>query len=170
MRFPSVLLLIGLAACASSGASSRDEAPVVACQVPVASSPQQTWRQITAEGFTFCVPSTWRQSGANTFRGEGGSIRWGVGQYRSTAAAVATRTVTVQAGQEPPPLAGRVNRYSESIGSSVAELWDNDLEGTLYTGAQWTNPTAVYLAGESKSPAARIQQLQVYRTVRFTMK
>jgi hypothetical protein len=62
---------------------------------------------------------------------------------------------------------GRVNRYSESIGGSVAELWDNDLEGTLYTGAQWTNP-AVYLAGESKSPAARAQQLQVYRTVRFT--
>jgi hypothetical protein len=131
-------------------------------------APQQSWRQITAEGFTFCVPSTWRQSGANTFRGEGGSVRWGVGQYRSSA--VVTRTVNVQAGQEPALPAGHVNRYSESIGGSVAELWDNDLEGTVYTGAQWTNPTAVYLAGESKSPAARIQQLQIYRTVRFTAK
>jgi hypothetical protein len=168
MRLPLVLLLIGLTACASSGASSHVDAPVVACQVPVASSPQQSWRQITAEGFTFCVPSTWRQSAANTFRGEGGSIRWGVGQYRSSA--VVTRTVVVQAGQEPPPPAGRVNRYSESIGGSVAELWDNDLEGTLYTGAQWRSPIAIYLAGESTSPAARAQQLQVYRTVRFTTK
>jgi hypothetical protein len=167
MRFPSVLLLIGLTACASSGASSYEDAPVVSCQVPVASSPQQTWRQITAEGFSFCVPSTWRQSGANTFRGESGSIRWGVGQYRSTG--TVTRTVTVRAGQEPPPPPSRVNRFSESIGGSVAELWDNEFDGTLYTGAQWMSP-AVYLAGESTSPAVRAQQLQVYRTVRFTTK
>jgi hypothetical protein len=78
--------------------------------------------------------------------------------------------MVVQAGQEPPPPAGRVNRYSESIGGSVAQLWDNDLEGTLYTGAQWTHPTTVYLAGESTSPVARSQQLQIYRTVRFTTK
>jgi len=165
MRFPSLLLLIGLTACASSGVGSQNDAPPVPCQVPLAFSTQETWRQITAEGFTFCVPSTWRQSGPNSFRAEGGSIRWGVGQYRG--AATVTRTVVVQAGQELPPLAGHVNRYSESIGGRVADLWDNDLEGTLYTGAQWTNP-AVYLAGESTSPAARAQQLQVYRTVRFT--
>lgn len=95
-------------------------------------------------------------------------MRWGVGQYRSSA--VVTRTVIVQAGQEPPPPAGRVNRYSESIGGRVAELWDNDLEGTLYTGAQWTHPNAVYLAGESTRPDGRAQQLQIYRTVRFTTK
>lgn len=167
MRLPLVLVLVGLAACASrGGVASDDAAPVVACQVPVASAPQQTWRQITAEGFTFCVPSTWRQSGANTFRGEGGWVRWGVGQFRPTA--TATRTVTVPAGQEPPPLPGRQNRFSESIGGSIAELWDNEFEGTLYTGAQWTSPTAVYLAGQSTSPAVRAQQLQIYRTVRFT--
>ncbi|HEX8319040.1 hypothetical protein [Longimicrobium sp.] len=165
MRLPPVVLLIGLTACASSGASSHEDAPVVACQVPVASSPQ-TWRQITAEGFTFCVPSTWRQSGANTFRGEGGWIRWGVGQYRPTA--IATTTVNVPAGQLPLS-AGRQNRFSESIGGSIAELWDNELEGTLYTGAQWTRPS-VYLLGQSTSQAVRLQQLQVYRTVRFTMK
>lgn len=166
MRIPPVLLLIGLAACASSGASSHVDAPVVACQVTVASSPQQSWRQITAEGFTFCVPSTWRQSGANTFRGEGGWIRWGVGQFRPTA--TVTTTVNVPAGQLPLP-AGRQNRFSESIGGSIAELWDNELEGTLYTGAQWTRPS-VYLLGQSTNQAVRLQQLQVYRTVRFTTK
>jgi hypothetical protein len=164
MRLPLVLLLIGLTACASGGASSRDDAPVVACQVPVASSPQQTWRQVSAEGFTFCVPPSWRQSASNTFRGEGGWIRWGVGQFRPTA--TATTTVTVPAGQLPLP-AGRQNRFSESIGGSIAELWDNELEGTLYTGAQWTRPS-VYLFGQSTSPAVRLQQLQIYRTVRFT--
>ena len=168
MRFPSVLLLSGLAACASSGASSYDEGPVVSCQVPVASAPQQTWRQIAAEGFTFCVPSTWRQSGANTFRGDGGWIRWGVGQFRPSAGGSTTRTLTVPAGQLPLP-AGRQNRFSESIGGSIAELWDNELEGTLYTGAQWTRPS-VYLFGQSTSQAVRLQQLQIYRTVRFTTK
>jgi hypothetical protein len=166
MRFPSALLLIGLTACASSGASSYEDAPVVSCQVPVASSSQETWRQITGEGFTFCVPPTWRQSGANTFRGEGGSIRWGVGQYRPTA--IGTTTVNVRADQPLPPPAGRQNRFSESIGGNVADLWDNELEGTLYTGAQRTSPTAVYMTGQTTSPAVRSQQLQIYRTVRFT--
>jgi hypothetical protein len=52
----------------------------------------------------------------------------------------------------------------------MAELWDNEMEGTLYTGAQWTQPTAVHLFGQSTSPAVRSQQLQIYRTVRFTTK
>jgi hypothetical protein len=168
MRLPLVLLLIGLTACASRGASTHGEAPVVSCQVPVASSSQETWRQVTAEGFTFCVPSSWRQSASNTFRGEGGWIRWGVGEYQPTA--TGSFTVTVPAGQGPPTPPGRRNRFSESIGGSLAELWDNELQGTLYTGAQWRRPTPIYLLGQSTSQAVRAQQLQIYRTVRFTMK
>jgi hypothetical protein len=123
------------------------------------------WRQVTANGFSFCVPATWRATGGNTLRGEGGWIRWGVGEYRPTA----TRSVTVAvpAGQGTPVVPGRQHHFSEQIGGGIAELWDNELNGTLYTGAKWLEPRAVYLLGQSTSKAARATQLQIYRTVRF---
>jgi hypothetical protein len=64
---------------------------------------------------------------------------------------------------------GRQHRFSEVIGGGLAELWDNELDGTLYTGAKWVEPRRVYLLGQSTSHTARTTQLQIYRTVRFAV-
>jgi len=75
--------------------------------------------------------------------------------------------MTLPAGSPPLTLPGRRNRFSESIGGYVAELWDNEYEGKFYTGAQWQTPTRIYLEGESTNARASDQQLEIYRTVRF---
>lgn len=163
----SLLLLLAAFAVAAPDTGSAQAAQAVPCTVPVASaSPEEPWQQISAQGFTFCVPGSWRASGRNTFRGDGGRLRWGTGEHRSTE--VRTVTVNVPAGSLPPTPPGRYNRFSEVIGGSVAELWDNELEGTFYTGAQWRTPVPIYLQGESTNPRARERQLEIYRTVRFT--
>jgi hypothetical protein len=125
-----------------------------------------SWQQVAADGFTFCVPASWRASGGNTFHGQGGWVRWGVGEPRRTTAARIT-TVTVPASQGPLVLPGRQRRFSETIGGGLAELWDNELDGTFYTGAQWRSPKVIHLLGQSTSETTRATQLQVYRTVRF---
>jgi hypothetical protein len=128
------------------------------------------WKEVQATGFTFCVPANWRPAGrardgvdARTWRGGGGEVKWGTGEYRSSK--VVTRVVTVRAGNPLPEPPG-VKRFSEVIGGKLADLHDNEFEGDFYTGAKWTNP-AVYVVGESRdAPTARLH-LQVFRTVRF---
>jgi hypothetical protein len=145
---------------------SAQTARTVPCTVPVPSSPPEEWQQVSAQGFTFCIPTSWRATGRNTFHGDGGWVRWGTGEYRATE--VQTVTVHVPAGSLPPTPPGRQNRFAEAIGGSVAELWDNELEGKFYTGAQWQTPARIYLMGQSGDLRARDLQLEIYRTVRFT--
>ncbi|HKP74605.1 MAG TPA: hypothetical protein VJT67_03635 [Longimicrobiaceae bacterium] len=165
MRTSILLLLAGFAALVPNRASAQ-EAQTVPCAVPVASSAQEQWQQVSAQGFTFCIPASWRAGGGrNTFRGEGGWVRWGTGDYRATN--VRTVTVSVPAASLPLTPPGRQNRFAETIGGSVAELWDNELEGRFYTGAQWRTPQ-VYLVGQSGDMSVRDRQLEIYRTVRFT--
>jgi hypothetical protein len=134
--------------------------------VPVASSAQEPWQQISARGFTFCVPASWRAAGRNAFRGDGGRIEWGTGHYRPRE--IATVTVTAPVGSPPPTLPGIHNHFTETIGGSVAEINDSEYEGKFYTSAQWQTPTQIYLQGESTSARGRDRQLEIYRTVRFT--
>jgi len=167
MRTSLLLLLAGLTAL-MPGRGSAQEAQTVPCTVPVASAPQEQWQQVSARGFTFCIPSSWRATGRNTFRGDGGWVRWGTGEPRPTE--VATVTVSVPAGSPLPTLPGRRHRFPETIGGYVAELWDNEYEGKFYTGAQWQTPDRIYLEGQTTDPGGRDRQLEIYRTVRFTEK
>ncbi|HEV7587479.1 MAG TPA: hypothetical protein VGO40_05065 [Longimicrobium sp.] len=165
MRTSLLLLLAGFTAWTPSQGSAQ-AAQTVPCTVPVASSTEGPWQQISAQGFTFCIPSAWRATGRNTARGDGGSLRWGTGEHRPRE--VATVTMNGPVGSPPPTLPGRRNRFSETIGGYVAELWDNEFEGRFYTGAQWQTRTRIYLEGESSNLRARDRQLEIYRTVRFT--
>ena len=165
MRTSLLLLLAAFTAWMPDGASAQ-EAQTVPCTVPIASSAQEPWQQVSAQGFTFCIPSSWRATSRNTVRGDGASVRWGTGEYRPTE--VRTVTVNVPVGSLPPTPPGRQNHFSEMIGGSVAELWDNEYEGTFYTGAKWRTPTPIYLAGQSTNARGRERQLEIYRTVRFT--
>jgi hypothetical protein len=170
MRKAFLLLLAGFAASTPPPASAQ-AAEKVPCSVPVASASQEPWQQITARGFTFCIPSSWRAGSRNTFRGDGGWVRWGTGEYRGGPRETGTAIIAVPANEVPnlvPMPRGRYNHFPETIGGSVAELWDSEVDGKFYTGAQWERPTRIYLAGESTDARVRSIQLEIYRTVRFT--
>lgn len=164
LLYRSSLML--LASCASAGNSTSAEIPAAACENPPTST--QRWKQVSTEAFAFCVPSAWRLTTRNTYRGEGGWIRWGTGP-RPTRRAVGSVTVVVPAGQKPP-MPGRQRRFTESIGGGLAEMWDNELQGTYYTGAEWRSPAMAYIYGQSTSLSVRDKQLEVYRTMRFASK
>lgn len=169
MRTSLLLLLAGFAALAPSHASAQTT-ETVPCSVPVSAAPGEPWQQITGRGFTFCIPASWRAASRNTFRGDGGWVRWGTGEYRGGPSETGTAFITVPANGPlvlPPPR-GRYNHFPETIGGSVAELWDSELDGKFYTGAQWQTPERIYLAGECTDARARDLQLEIYRTVRFT--
>lgn len=162
------LLFVPLGAAAQESTASE----VRPCAVTVPGTDLTGWRTVQATGFTFCVPAAWRPAGrarngvdARTWRGAGGEVKWGTGKYRSTR--VVTRVVTVRAGNPLPEPAG-VNRFAEVIGGSPADLWNNEFEGEFFTGAQWNRPE-VHMAGESRDAVTARLQLQVMRTVRFSV-
>lgn len=155
-------------------AAQESTAPEVRpCAATVPGTDLTGWREVRATGFTFCVPAGWRAVGrvrkngvdARTWRGGGGEVKWGTGEYRSVATATTVTVVSGPVSAIPRP-SGNVNRYSEVIGGKRADLWDNEREGRSYTGAEWSAP-AVYVAGESRDRATARLQLQVIRTVRF---
>jgi hypothetical protein len=78
--------------------------------------------------------------------------------------------MSVPVGSPPPTLPGAHTRFPETIGGFVAELSDNEHEGTFYTGAQWQTPVRIYLQGQTTDVEGRHRQLEIYRTVRFTEK
>ena len=167
------------AGCASAGSlNTQQNAAFVtegpSCKVPVPDSGGETWREVRATRFTFCVPASWRGTGgaaggavdARTWRGSGGSITWGTGQAGSRR--TVTTEVIVRPGEPLPTPSGQVRRFREVIDGRPAQFYDNEFAGKHYTGASWTRP-AVYLEGEADNPAAARLQLAVYRTVRFTI-
>ncbi|HEX8211492.1 MAG TPA: hypothetical protein VF584_15075 [Longimicrobium sp.] len=171
MKTPFLVLALLIAPLGA--AAQESTAPEVRpCTVTVPGADLTGWREVRATGFTFCVPAGWRPVGrvrngvdASTWRGGGGEVKWGTGEYRSGK--VVTRVVSVRAGNPLPEPTG-VKRFSEVIGGKLADLYDNEFEGDFYTGAKWTNP-AVYVAGESRDAVTARLQLQVFRTVRFSV-
>jgi hypothetical protein len=170
-----LLLAILLAAGCSTAVQQNADAPVeaiAACKLLVAGAEQPSWQQVQAEGFTFCVPESWRPTGrgsgsgadARTWRHSAGSITWGTG---APPRRVGTAVVTVQRDQPLPAPPGNVQRATETIDGHPAQVWNNRFENTSYTGATWTTPRRVFVIGETQDPAAAAVHLQVYRTVRF---
>lgn len=165
------LLVIPLGAAAQETAPANPDQEVRPCTAVVPGTDLTGWKEVQATGFTFCVPASWRPVGrahngvdARTWRGGGGELKWGFGTHR--AVATATTVVSGPVSAIPRPR-GQVNRHSEVIGGKRADLWDNELEGSSYTGAEWGAP-AMYVSGESRDRATARLQLQVIRTVRFS--
>ena len=172
------VLAASLSGCASSGQPGTDVpaaavAQAAPCSVELPESATEPWRVVRGRGFTFCVPASWRAVGhptrqdvdARTWRGGGGSITWGTGEYRPQQ--IATETVIVRAGDPLPAPSGSVRRFNEVIDGRSAKMWDNEFRGRHYTGAVWTTP-AVYMEGEASAQHSARLQLAVFRTVRFT--
>lgn len=130
------------------------------CEVPTPE--EEDWRQVAAEGVSFCVPADWRPMGSKGWRGGGGSLTWGSVEPRRPAQG---RLLTVRASDIPAPTQER--RFSELIGGVSVELWLTGSEGEFLTGATWENPRPLYMNGEAISLRDSEVQLEIYRTVRI---
>lgn len=141
-----------------SAAASLEQS--AACSVPVPAG--ETWRQVQAEGFTFCVPESWRVRGGRAIY-TGGSVQWLHGTPRRIPFTVGR----VESGRPPPAVAsGRAQRFTETIGGRSADLWLLSSGGAISTGASWSDP-AMYFTGEARDDAMAAEHFAVYRTVRF---
>ena len=67
----------------------------------------------------------------------------------------------------PPAAGGRAERFTEIIDGRSADLWRLVSQGRISTGAAWSDP-AIHFVGESRDETLALQQMAVYRTVRFT--
>lgn len=173
------MLLAGMVivstACSRAGAGaagaqpSKAAAPSTTCRAIVRGLDTSRWREVSAEGFSFCVPATWSGNG-RTWRQGGGSITWGVGTHprpKTSTTVVAVRASEIgslQSGGPPPD--SDVQRFSEEIGGRRADLWRNRFGREFHTGAVWSSPR-VWLVGESQDATSADVQVMVFRTVRF---
>ena len=146
-------------------------APPVACTARLHDLDLSTWREVAADGFTFCVPHSWSGSG-RILRSGTATITWGAGSQppRRTIAVTRTEVVAGPGAYRPtnpgPPPDSDIRRFSEEIDGRRAELWRNRFGSEYYTGARWSSPR-VWIVGDAASPKEADLQVTVYRTVRF---
>ena len=158
-------VVIGLALLTACGARHASSAAVSTSPVPcpefVPSADSLDWKLIQGDGFTFCVPPTWRPSGAHAWRGDGAGVDWSVGTNpRSLYLAKRTFPVGIRS-PDPEP-----RHFVEMIGGESAELWDGKVQDAEYTFAEWSE-RHTYFEGKSSSPHGAELELMIYRTVRF---
>jgi len=136
------------------------------CVVPGAPA-SDPWQLVTAPGFTFCVPASWRPNGEHSWVAGADSIVWGVGQppMRMVPGVVLGDAVT------QPYILGRVavcheRDYVGRVDRSRAGMQDFRCPDRHYTFAQFMDPP-VHLEGQAQSARAAAVELAIYRTVRF---
>ena len=162
MRFAAVFTLMLVSACAHHPSRVVASTSPVPCPEFVPSADSLDWKLVQAEGFTFCVPPTWRASGAHAWRGDGAGIDWSVGTNpRSLYLAQRTFPVGMR-GPDPEP-----RHFVEMIGGESAELWDGKVQDAEYTFAEWSE-RHTNIEGKSSTPHGAELELMIYRTVRFT--
>ncbi|HEX2095331.1 MAG TPA: hypothetical protein VHG28_23245 [Longimicrobiaceae bacterium] len=170
MKICTLAAAVALTGCAAATGGASRTVPTP-CPAGVQIPGGAPWRLVRGDGFTFCVPPSWRPAGpvpspgadAQVWRGGDGTLHWSPGPLRTS-----TRTVTVMRREGDPLPRSETRRFSEVIDGSPAELWSNRYGEKRFTGAEWTRPRPVHFTGESESAATAALQLDVYRTVRFT--
>ncbi len=181
MNRRAAVLVVGIAAttgACGSPASTRGVETVASpsaalaagCRATVAGIDVSTWREIAAEGFTFCVPPDWR-GGGRTWRRGSARINWGKGTHPRQQVAVVTETMVAPAGAAPQPPSGpppnsEIQRFTEEIGGHRASMWRNRFGQDYHTGADWES-LQIWIVGEATDRAAADLQIAVFRTVRF---
>lgn len=150
-----------------------ESAQVVAnsCSAEVPAADLSSWQTVSGDGFTFCVPATWRARGRE-WHNAGAIMQWGTGSspqrkitVPSTVRVVDARRAPVPSG--PPPT--EVQQSTQQIGGRSATVWRNRADGKNYIGAQWESPR-VWLIGESADAPSADTQMLILRTVRFAVK
>lgn len=159
------VLLVGCGAHQTNPQLAPAATGISPCRVTVPAPDSGTWHQIQGQGFAFCVPADWRASGARGWRGDGGSITWGTGEYRprTTVGPLTRVPASIRTNPAPPP--GTLN-VTEVIGGETAHLWESQVQGSEHTGATWET-RRIYFEGTSGGPQGAARQFMVYRTVQF---
>ena len=133
-------------------------------------------RLVAAEGFTFCLPSTWGLDARTaTFAAE--RLNWGTGEPpRGAAVAIERISVPVKPGGRPPSDAemGRlidrklgIQRETILIGGRRAEVVRSQNNGVFFVSVTWAQPL-MWFRGEAGSNRESGEQLTIIQTVRFT--
>lgn len=158
-RVLQLLVVTGLAGCASQPRPSDAEQGDLgaACEMDPATPDGTTWHEVKTDRFSFCVPAEWRSNGQRSWRGEGGTITWRLGERVAPFEVVASVP-----GQRPSEMRESI----ETIGGARAELHIHRAGSTYRTSADWT-AARVNFSGEARSYDAAQRHLAIYRTVRF---
>jgi hypothetical protein len=166
-------LLLWSTAAVGQGTEPAAARETPACRVRVNDRDLTGWREVRANGFTFCVPPDWRPRGrgrngmdARAWRGAEGELRWGTGGERSPF--VGREVVRVPAGEPMTvPRPPTVHSHTELVGGAEAVVRDNVFGGEHLVGAWWESPAA-QIDGRADNAAGAALLLDICRTVRFT--
>lgn len=193
MRHDSGLLKVLVAlwltlnvACARSGSTV---VPVAfkPCAMAGVGAVDSSWRQVTAPGFTFCVPGSWGPTGAGSdtldpsnWTGREGFVRWHLGRPQSMSSqprrAEITGTVSTGGMSPPPPIPSPATRPDEScpppantpfmVDSVAVVVTQAACRGTWTTTA-WSTAPEIYVHGEPQSAANAMVLNAIVVTIRF---
>jgi hypothetical protein len=164
-QLSGLAMLLAALGCATGGGPRITAESLGSCAV---NAPENgDWRQVVAEGISFCVPADWKAMGKNGWRGGSASLTWGHGE---SSRQVRTKLVVVRASDMPPspPLPTQQWRISEQIGGIPVDLWLTEWPGEFFTGANWDIPRPMYMTGEAASQRDADILLGVFRTLRVT--
>jgi hypothetical protein len=174
MRF-ALVVIMSLCACArakpdvtSATANGASEAPP--CPVTPADA-KEPWRQVNGDGFSFCVPTSWRAVGAREWRSTDKSsgsaaVSWSVGM---SAVKVPFRVGRITAGSLPtagPMESTDPTTFTEIIGGRSVKLIDVKQAGRYLSSAAWTDPD-IRFAGDATRSLMIDVLFSIYRTVRL---
>ena len=150
----SLIMALG---CRASGGAAPGVESAVPCSATVPDVDVSGWRQVPAQGFTFCLPTDWR-GGARAWRSDNARLEWSVGP---------------SAGRVPFSVsrAGGANidrrEYNEAIGGRSARLLRFRNGTDFVVNAEWTD-AAINFTGVAPTLASADLLLAIYRTVRFS--
>lgn len=152
-------------ACASAPSPPNAAGGASAAATPCALTlPEVTepWQQIDAPTLTFCLPPSWRQVNARTWRGQG-TMTLNVGDPQRVPFRIGRVTA---AGSEPITPSFPSRRFTETIGGRAAEIlvFGGTRGYTVYVS--WTAPQ-VQMTGQAASSGLVDLHLSIARTVRF---
>lgn len=141
-------------------AAADGAADSTACEVAPANS-RESWKQVAAPGFTFCVPASWKRAGDTRWNGRG-FVTW----TRSTVREKVPFSVGRMTTRDMPAPSAGPQRMTETIGGQRAELSFLPSQGRYLTTADWESPVLRF-RGEAPNEQSMKLQLDIFRTVRF---
>lgn len=136
------------------------------CDVDRVGEQEKTWREVSGDRFTFCVPVDWEAVGprGQLWRSSTVDLSWGEAHDVFERA---TPFTNVLRGRGRERMGSRI--VTESIGGHTLrlEIEDGEDAGSLRSAAQWLEPTLA-LYGTARTASASREIIAAFRSVRFT--
>ena len=189
LRSPTILFALCLAlgvACARPVPSTLS-ASFTPCPISRLGPVDSSWRQVRGSGFTFCIPGSWRPSrqtsdslDARAWRGQEGSVTWGVGRPEATGPTVRRAEIVGAVGTTggmplPPANPAPIQRPAScspvtntpfTVDSVAVVVTQTACRGTWMTTA-WSSAPAIYVQGVAFSAENAKLLNAIMVTIRF---